>query len=273
MARRRKLDTHADFQRALKNKYGFGEGEFYKPWLRVQDVSSRGNSGKIQGIKSRREHHTLSEHESCFFYLAEFCETVVEIREQFPLLPLDLSIKISKTLDVKHPIIPRTKMFNVMTTDFVLTCREGDRTWYEAITVKPVNQLKDKRVAEKLDIERVWWDLQGIRFHIFVMTPLNKIQSKNIQWITSPLRQGCSFSDAKIDQALLLVREGTVLIEDLCNLFIREIDIEHVDALILLKVLIAKKLIVVDLNKPIADTGIIEITQRSNNLGVQSYAS
>lgn len=71
MGRRRKLEALTDFQRALKNKYGLGEGDSYKPWLRVQDVRSRGNSGKIQSIKVNREHHMLSEHESCFFYIAK----------------------------------------------------------------------------------------------------------------------------------------------------------------------------------------------------------
>ena len=88
MSRGRKLEDLADFQRALRNKYGLGEGDSYKPWLRVQDVRSQGNSGKIQGIKVNREHHMLSEHESCFFYIAEFCDSVIDIREQFPLLPL-----------------------------------------------------------------------------------------------------------------------------------------------------------------------------------------
>jgi hypothetical protein len=69
LGRYRKLEKLTDFQRALKNKYGLGERESYKPWLRVQDVRSHGNSSKIQGLKVFREHHTLSENETCFFYV------------------------------------------------------------------------------------------------------------------------------------------------------------------------------------------------------------
>ena len=98
MASRRKLESLPDFQRQLRNKYGLGERENYKPWLRVQDVNSHGNSAKIDGIKVSRVHHTLSEHETSFFYLAEFSDSVIDIREQFPLLPLDLSIKIAQSL-------------------------------------------------------------------------------------------------------------------------------------------------------------------------------
>ncbi len=130
MAGRRKLEKLADFRRALNQKYGLGQGIHYTPWVRVQDVKSHGHSGKIEGIKSGRTHHILSEQESCFFYLAEFSNSVVDIREQFPLLPLSLSLKISKLLDVEHPKHPISKDPIVMTTDFLLTCSNGNRIWY-----------------------------------------------------------------------------------------------------------------------------------------------
>ncbi len=47
-----------------------------------------GHSGKIDGIKSGRIHYTLFEQEFCFLYLAEFSDSVVDIREQFPLFPI-----------------------------------------------------------------------------------------------------------------------------------------------------------------------------------------
>ena len=190
MAARRKLEKLADFQRALKQGYGLGEGPTYIPWIRVQDVKSCGNSGKIEGIKSGRAHHTLSEQESCFFYLAEFSDSVIDIREQFPLLPLSHSVRVSDLLEVKHPQHPISKDPIIMTTDFLLTCKDEKKLWYEAVCVKPSEKLSDKRVAEKLDIERVWWEMLGVPFHIFSMTELNQIKSKNIQWITDAKRKG-----------------------------------------------------------------------------------
>ena len=47
MSRGRKLESLQDYQRALKNKYGIGEGSDYKPWLRVQDVKSHGTRGFV----------------------------------------------------------------------------------------------------------------------------------------------------------------------------------------------------------------------------------
>lgn len=272
MAGRRKLQTTEDFQRALKNRYGLGEGDSYKPWIRVQDVASQGNSAKIQGLKVKREHHTLSEHESCFFYLAEFSDSVIDVREQFPLLPLDLSVRISSVLGVKHPIVPGTKTPNVMTTDFLLTCSDGAKTWYEAVSVKPEAQLNDKRAAEKLDIERVWWELQGITFHLFTMTDRNKIQSRNIQWATSPIRQGKQFDDELLVSALGFVTEGIIFVESLCNIFVEKLSVEHDDALVLLKTLIARKLVLIELNNSIADTGILNVTGINRLAGDKLYA-
>ncbi|MBW3166471.1 hypothetical protein [Ferrimonas balearica] len=68
----------ADYQRAFK-KFGFGEGCEYMPWLRVQDVNSCGNNGKIDGLKLGRTHHTLFEHESYFLYRG-----VYRLNHQYP---------------------------------------------------------------------------------------------------------------------------------------------------------------------------------------------
>lgn len=272
MAGRRKLQTTEDFKRALKNRYGLGDRDSYKPWIRVQDVASQGNSAKIQGLKAKREHHTLSEHESCFFYLVEFSDSVIDIREQFPLLPLDLSVRISRVLGLKHPIVPGTKTPNVMTTDFLLTCSDGFKTWYEAVSVKPENKINDKRAAEKLDIERVWWGLQGVPFHIFIMTDRNKIQSRNIQWATSSVRQGKQFDYNLLVSALEFVTEGLTFVESLCNVFVEKLNVDHDDALVLLKILIAKKFVLIDLNNPIADTGILNVKGIDQRAGERLYA-
>ncbi len=124
MATGRRLKTLDDFNRSLKNKYGVGVGTEYKPWLRIQDVASRGIRSQIWGRKTNRVHHLLSSIESQFFYLAEFSDSVTDIREQFPLLPITLSNKIAVTLGVEHPKVPVNGELNIMTTDFLLTCPE-----------------------------------------------------------------------------------------------------------------------------------------------------
>lgn len=62
-----------------------------------------------------------------------------------------------------------------------------------------------------------------------------------------------------MERAKALIHLETVLIEDLCNTFVQELGVEHDDALVLFKVLLATKQVAVDLDKPIADTGIVEV--------------
>ena len=274
MARRRKLEQLADFKRALKQEFGLGDGANYTPWIRVQDVKSHGQSGKIDGIKSGRTHHTLSEQESCFFYLAEFSDSVIDIREQFPLLPLSHTLKISTLLDVVHPKHPITKDPVIMTTDFLLTCNDGERIWYEAVSVKPSEKLSDKRTAEKLDIERVWWELLGVPFHIFCFSEVNQVKSKNIQWITDPKRkQFLPPSHVVREKAKSLLIIGTMQLIDICDMFSQQFGISHDDALTLLKYLIAAKEVIVDLARPIVLSGMIEIIQVKSDRKLREYAS
>ena len=262
MAGRRKLEKLADYKRALKQKYGLGEGVNYTPWIRVQDVKSHGHSGKIEGIKSGRTHHTLSEQESCFFYLAEFSESVIDIREQFPLLPLSLSLKISQLLDIEHPQHPKSKDPIIMTTDFLLTCSDGKRIWYEAVCIKPSEKLFDRRTAQKLDIERVWWELLGVPFHIFCLSEINQIKSKNIQWITDPKRKKYPSQPTDVrERAKCLLTVGTAQLSDICETFSREIGISNDDALLLLKSLLADKEVMIDLARPIVLSGMVEVIE------------
>jgi len=73
MGRRRNLNSVDDYQRALKNGYGLGEGENYLPWYRIQDLKSKpiDKTGKrrINGLKTNRQHHLMPLLESQFFTL------------------------------------------------------------------------------------------------------------------------------------------------------------------------------------------------------------
>ncbi|ELS8101828.1 TPA: TnsA endonuclease N-terminal domain-containing protein, partial [Escherichia coli] len=91
MARGRRLKSYQDYENALGDGIGLGYGQSYQPWLRAQDVRSHGNRSIVFGLKTFRNHHFFSSVESNFFYLAEFNDLVIDIREQFPLIPLLLT--------------------------------------------------------------------------------------------------------------------------------------------------------------------------------------
>nr|WP_254052811.1 TnsA endonuclease N-terminal domain-containing protein [Bacillus sp. V59.32b] len=102
----------------IKEGRGSGFGAEYKPWLKIQDVSSKGRSTRLKGIKTNRQHEFLSDLERNYFYITEYSDLVIDIREQFPLLPLEETIVIADELGIKHPTNPRSGELIVMTTDF-----------------------------------------------------------------------------------------------------------------------------------------------------------
>lgn len=92
----------------IQDGRGSGIGADYKPWLKIQDVSSKGRSTRLKGIKTNRQHEFLSDLERNYFYLTEYSDVVIDIREQFPLLPLEETIVIADELGIKHPTDPKT---------------------------------------------------------------------------------------------------------------------------------------------------------------------
>ncbi len=262
MGRGRKLQTEEDFKRALKNGYGLGSYKDYLPWYRAQDVKSEGNRSKIFGFKTSRNHHTLSSIESEFFYIADFSGSVLDIREQFPLLPLTLSQRIASTICVKHPIHPESKSPIIMTTDFLLTLYKPQNAEpvYQAVAIKPPGEL-DKRTAEKLDIERIWWELLGVEFKLFTGNERTRNQSKNIKWATAPFRSKPDSLEHSVHTNTLLgmLSTGRFLITDLCDEISQALQIPKESALLEIKLLISLKLILVDMSYLIAESGILII--------------
>lgn len=256
----RKLETFEDFSRALKNKYGVGEGELYKPWYRVQDVMSRGVRSQIAGLKTNRIHHTLSSIETEFFYLVEYSDSVIDIREQFPLLPINLSIKIAKSLDIEHPAHPKTKTPIIVTTDFLITRMIEGKIIYEAVSVKPEKKSDEIRVLEKIELERVWWDLLGVKFSYFVGNELTLVQSNNINWATHPLRSDRElFSEHDFNFALSFLNKGKYAISDICDLFVTNMNMRHENAFNMLRCLIGTKRITVDLSYSLEQADFIDV--------------
>src|ERR1039458_2516666 len=119
MPSRRKDLTGKAIERRIAAGFGQGEGASYKPWLRISDVPSKGTCTIITGWRHGREHHLLSRNERNYFYCLEWQDDVEEVREQFPLLPLQRTLEIAASLGFKHPS-DRGKPI-VMTTDFLKT--------------------------------------------------------------------------------------------------------------------------------------------------------
>lgn len=268
----RKFETLDDYKRHLRNGYGQGDGASYKPWLTVRDVKGPKAFRKIiHGLKTNREHHLLSAIEAELFYLLDFRDDVIDIREQFPLLPLELSQKIATTIGVKHPMVPKFQTPHLMTTDALVTRIDDDKPKYLAYCVKPVEKLQNERTLEKIEIERIWWELLEVPFEIYTGNEATDIQSRNVAWITDILRSDMHFGLLPyVDAALNTMQPGKFLKNDLCLAFQDRFVIQPVEALNLLRLLLAKKYVVADTADNLIESSKVITIERVSDIGGQA---
>ena len=255
-------------EKKLKDGHGQGIGVDYKPWLVIQDVSSLGRSTRLKGIKIPRQYEFLSDLERNYFYLLEYSDLVVDIREQFPLLPIDETLIIAEELGIKHPTHPQTKEPIVMTTDFVVTKLEEGQPVNLARTLKYKDDLMDRRVMEKFEIEREYWERKGTDWGIVTELEVPKEMAMNISFVhsyadLSSIEDFSEFSEADIDTysvyliSNLLNAEMTV--RESCKRLDEVFYLAPGSGLTLFKHLIITKAIEVDLMNRLDVNSVIEI--------------
>jgi hypothetical protein len=155
-------------------------GHDYFPALTIHSLNSKGQSTRIAGIKTGRQHDLLSINEQNYFFIAEFSDFVIDIREQFPM-NIDKTLLIASELGLKHPMKPKTNEPICMTSDFCITIRKEGKTYDVVRTIKPVQDLVQRRTIEKYEIERVYWEGERISWGIVTDVEINKTLAKNIR--------------------------------------------------------------------------------------------
>jgi len=180
LAKRKYEFDEQKLARFKKEGRGEGHGIDYKPWLTIQDVPSNGRSSRIPSSKIPREHHLLSDNERGIFLLLDWSDNVVDVREQFPL-DRDITRKIANEMGVVHPMDPKTRTDIVMTTDFLIDIRVGNKTIEIARSVKSKTDIDNPRTIEKQEIERRYWELKNIDWRMFIDTDIPKKRVENLR--------------------------------------------------------------------------------------------
>ena len=86
------------------------------------------------------------------FIFLNLHKEVIDIREQYLLLPLEEILSIAMELGIPHHKNPKTNEPIVMITDFLITL-ENNGEYYEAIrNIKSKDDLLDRRTNEKFEI-------------------------------------------------------------------------------------------------------------------------
>lgn len=152
MRRKTLLETQEVICQKLSKGYGQGSGINYRPWLEVGDFRNDGEQTIHPGIKIKRDHHLFSLGEYRNILIAEFTPTVVDIREQYPLLPIEESIEMARECGIIHPQIRGVP--KVLTIDCLLTIESGGSHRLLARSIKRSKDLLDPKEVAKLELER-----------------------------------------------------------------------------------------------------------------------
>lgn len=253
MARRKSDWTEAKFKRYVKEGRGKGSGKNYKPWITIQDFPSKGRVSRSPGWKSDRIHHFMSDWELRFFYLLEWSDAVRDIKEQYPLLDLDLAFCIADEMGIEYPINSKSKTPYVLTTDFMLTVKQGAKLIQIARTFKLAKELEKKRVLELLQLEQNYWERKNVDWAVVTEHEISKTLADNIKWVhpaykwelTDQKNQDNCYYLSNILKEQLITKK--VKINTITTALDKEIGITPGTSLSLFKHLVAKKEIIVDM--------------------------
>jgi len=270
--------------RWIKEGRGQGEGKEYKPWLTVQDFPSMGRVTRVFGWTTQRIHHFFSDTQLKYFYLLDWEEKVIDIREHYPLIDLEVVLNDTSDLRLDKFIDRKTKETYILTTTFLITLLNSDgQKSFAARSIKYASELSKKSTIEKLEIERRYWKARGIDWGIVTNKDINDVGARNIEWVHSAMNSDdCNgLSKAEFDDLFdgILYRfiDNKQSIKNIIAGFEKDYSLDVGMGLLLFKRLVAEKRIVLDMDKPInlSQTGksvyIPEISDKGGNNDVKVY--
>ncbi|MFX0549537.1 TnsA endonuclease N-terminal domain-containing protein [Hathewaya histolytica] len=270
MAKRKRIHN---IEKMIKEGYGTGIGSEYKPWIKIQDVPSLGRVTRVKGMKANRQHELLSDMERNYFYILEFSDRVIDIREQYPLLPIEETISIADELGLKYPKNTEIGEEIVMTTDFLITMSTENGVKEVARTIKSKDDLLDKRIIERFEIERVFWKKRDIDWGIVTEEEIDKTVAHNISFIQGyrDIKNVDCFTDMASSDIQDLIYEFIKRIVDdrrsvrrISSEFDNDMNLPIGCGLSIYKYLLINKIIEVDMSKEIDVNNIMPIISVNN---------
>lgn len=195
------VDLYPTFLRSrVRRGKGIGKGLNYKPWYKNSDVPSRGTSSCVLGIQVHRHYDLLSELEVTYFFLLERRHSVLDIREQFPILDIPRTLELCAQLNVQHKyagIYPEP-----FTIDFIITENIDGKISYRAASIKSAADAQDPDVRQRLAVEKMWCQEQGIQWSLVDTSQFSKTLLENLRFMRAWFLHRYKPDDAEIAQFL-----------------------------------------------------------------------
>ena len=180
MAKCRRMWNNTAYNKYIREGRGQGIGADYKPWINIQDFPSTGMVSRVSGTTTGRIHHLMSNLELFLFYLLDWSDDIMDIREQYPLVDINQAIDIAEKANIRYPYDPKSGFPYVLTSDFYLATKQGEMV----LSVKPSSELGKPRVREKLEIERRYWTMRGVQWNIMTENEINRTKAGTIEWLS-----------------------------------------------------------------------------------------
>ena len=159
----------------------------YVPLLSVRSVPTKGKSSRIMGWKTGRVHHFLSKLEAAAFYHFDWSDEVSDIKEQYPLLPMEVLQNIATESGIDYPSFAGEPI--IMTTDFLVTVKRKGEIVHYARTVKLSTDLTDEKINERLlakfEIEKRFFKSKNIDWAIITEKDFSNVFINNMDILHS----------------------------------------------------------------------------------------
>lgn len=182
MSKTKQVWNEEKLKRYLAEGRGKGEGASYKPWLDTQSIPSAGRTSRLLGIKTGRVHHFFSDTQRRYFLLLDwFDESIVDVREHYPILDL---AKVVDDDDLAMAKYQDENEHYILTTTFLVSKKMATGEVVEfARSIKYASNLAQKSILESLEIQRRYWERKGIDFGIVTNRDIDMVQVRNIEWL------------------------------------------------------------------------------------------
>lgn len=248
--------SETKYKKFLEEGRGQGEGSNYKPWLTINDYPSLGRATRIFGWKAKRIHHFFTDLQTRYFYILEWADFVMDIRESFPLLEAEDMIQDKSGLNFGAFKDKQSGFPYTLSTNFLITIQQKDGEHkYVARSVKAASELEKKLTLDSLEIQRRYWKEKEIDWGIVTNKDVSIVMAKNIEWVHSSLTledRGLSFGDTNELSSLLKdILMSPMPARRILTHFDKDYALESGTALAIFKYLIANRAIVINMNEPI----------------------
>ena len=166
-----------------------GGGSAYVGFKKANEAHSIGTASEIYDPIAKRTVDTLSTGETMLFWLLRYDESVVEIKEQFLLIPSRVA-EAATQIGVRIPS-------KILTTDFLVLYDDGRLVAYSVKYSRSdfdLSTRKGRSVIRRQALEKRYWANLGVDFKIVFTDEMDRTRATNIadcmvvydsEWVTT----------------------------------------------------------------------------------------